>query len=385
MGKSSPSPPPAPDPAATAAAQAAANKEAAQATARLNMLDVNSPYGTVRYTPTNDTQDGITRYQQTISLTPDQQKQLDASNTLGLSLTNLANAQTGRVATATNTPLDFSTLPAAPTADDVARQRVEDALYQRATSRLDPQFQQDQQRLETQLVNQGFARGSDAYNKALDQFGRTRNDAYEQAREAAVADAGQEQSRLFGLQTAARQNALNEALTQRELPINEVATLLGTSPGVQAPQFAQPASANVAPADITGPTALQYQGQLNAYNQQQASNNALMGGLFGLGGSLGLGALMSPWMGKFLSDKNVKEDKRKVDTAAVLRGLKKMPVSTWRYIGEEERHMGPMAQDFAKQFGGDGHTIDVPSAFGVSFAAIKALADKVDSLKGKGR
>ena len=62
------------------------------------------------------------------------------------------------------------------------RQAAEDAAYGRATSRLDPQFEQQAQAMETKLRNQGLRQGDQAYDAAMANFNRARNDAYEQAR-----------------------------------------------------------------------------------------------------------------------------------------------------------------------------------------------------------
>jgi hypothetical protein len=71
------------------------------------------------------------------------------------------------------------------------RQRVEDALY----SRLNPQLQRDRDSLESHLVNQGFQRGTEGFNQAMDEYNRQANDARMQT----VLAGGQEQSRLAGL------------------------------------------------------------------------------------------------------------------------------------------------------------------------------------------
>jgi hypothetical protein len=47
----------------------------------------------------------------------------------------------------------------------------------------------------------------------------------------------------------------------------------------------------VNPTDVLGAYNQQYQGQLAAYNAQQQSNAAGMGGLFGLAGTLGGAAI----------------------------------------------------------------------------------------------
>lgn len=71
------------------------------------------------------------------------------------------------------------------------RRRVEEALY----SRLNPQLERDKASLETTLVNQGYTRGSEAFNNAMDEHTRQANDMRMQT----VLAGGQEQSRLAGL------------------------------------------------------------------------------------------------------------------------------------------------------------------------------------------
>ena len=140
-----------------------------------------------------------------------------------------AGAQ-GAVQTATDaygTPLDYSGAPAAPSADAAARQQVIDSVYQQQTSRLDPRFSGEQQAMETKLANSGIARGTQAYSGAMDDFYRGKNDAYQSAQNAAIQAGGAEQSRLFGLGTSARQNAIAEQNYLRALPGQEQGQLLG--------------------------------------------------------------------------------------------------------------------------------------------------------------
>lgn len=105
----------------------------------------------------------------------------------------------------------------------------------------------------------------------------------------------------------------------------------------------------------------------------------------GLGSTLGLlGGLGSLAM-SFFSDENFKQDIKEIDPQEAAAKYKDMPVSTWRYkpgIGlGDAMHIGPMAQDFAAAFGGDGHTIKVQDAIGSQAAAIKGLAQQVAELK----
>lgn len=102
---------------------------------------------------------------------------------------------------AAQTSIDQSRLSAMPILDGVQRsvgslddfaperQRVEDALM----ARMNPSLDRERARLEAQLVNQGFTRGSDAFTAQMQDFGRQENDA----RMAAILSAGQEQNRLL--------------------------------------------------------------------------------------------------------------------------------------------------------------------------------------------
>jgi hypothetical protein len=88
---------------------------------------------------------------------------------------------------------------------------VQDAVYNQATSRLDPRFKQAQDDIAARLAAQGISENSDAYRREQDNFGRTKNDAYNQAVFNAITAGGDEQSRLFKLALAGRQQGQDEA------------------------------------------------------------------------------------------------------------------------------------------------------------------------------
>lgn len=119
--------------------------------------------------------------------------------------------------------------------------------------------------------------------------------------------------------------------------------------------------------------------QMATYNANNAQGAGLLGGLGSVAG-LALGGT-KPWI---LSDEDAKEDKREV--RGVLDALKKMPVEAWKYKegqGDEQEHVGTYAQDFKKATGlGDGKSINVIDALGVTMGAVKELAEKVEGLKG---
>jgi hypothetical protein len=85
------------------------------------------------------------------------------------------------------------------------RTRVEEAIY----GRMNPQLARDKEALESNLVNQGFQRGTTAFNEAMDASNRQANDARMQA----VIAGGAEQSRLAGLDLA-QGNFANQAQMQ---------------------------------------------------------------------------------------------------------------------------------------------------------------------------
>jgi hypothetical protein len=383
------------------------------------------PAGSTTSTPAtvgNDTSNILPsdQWSSTLTLSPEGQRQLDLQNQLtnsayGLGLRNFQNIESAQASpfildSFGNAPqFSLSGIPDAPVADDATRQRVEQSLFNQARSRLDPVQEQQREALRTRLINQGIPINSEAYGREFDTFNRGSNDLYNSALNNAIAGGGQEQSRLFQLGTAARSNAVNErqlqygndttgrqnaiqeALLARNQPINELAALLGTSAGVQTPSFSQPGMTGVSPTDITGPTAMNYQGALNNYNQQQASNNATMGGLFGLGGSLGSAGLLKGSGGGLggaaaltaLSSKEAKENKRPL--ATVLDKVGALPVERWTYKADPaSQHIGPYAEDFRELFGvGDGTTIFLPDAIGVCLKAIQELTAKVQELEAR--
>lgn len=81
------------------------------------------------------------------------------------------------------------------------------------------------------------------------------------------------------------------------------------------------------------------------------------------------------------SDRNAKEDFRPVNPLAVLNKVVGMPISEWRYKKRhDERHIGPMAQDFHEAFalGKDDRHIATVDADGVALAAIQGLNQKLE-------
>lgn len=115
----------------------------------------------------------------------------------------------------------------------------------------------------------------------------------------------------------------------------------------------------------------QYNQQLQSWQANQNSMSSMMGGLGTVAGIM-------------LSDQNAKTDKKPLPEGEALGAIRKMPVEKWRYKpgrGDGGEHVGTYAQDFTKATGqGDGKTIDVISAIGVTMGAIRDLDKKVDKM-----
>ncbi|HZI20438.1 MAG TPA: tail fiber domain-containing protein [Pyrinomonadaceae bacterium] len=106
-----------------------------------------------------------------------------------------------------------------------------------------------------------------------------------------------------------------------------------------------------------------------------------------LGGTTGCNLPAGSGVFNCTSSRATKENFLDVNGGDVLARLRKVPVSTWNYIaeGKEVRHLGPMAEDFYREFGlGTNNTsIGVQDLAGVSLAAVKALDERTAELQKK--
>jgi hypothetical protein len=98
------------------------------------------------------------------------------------------------------------------------------------------------------------------------------------------------------LQNQGRNQYINEQNYLRQQPLNELNALRSGSQ-VTAPQFSGVPQVAMGGTDVAGLYNNQYQNQLANYNAQVAGNNAMTGGLFGLGAAA-LGAPSTSWFGK---------------------------------------------------------------------------------------
>lgn len=160
------------------------------------------------------------------------------------------------------------------------RQRAEDAIYQRAASRLDPRFQQEQDQLQTRLANMGLSSPTNAANQgAWDTFNRGKTDAYQTAMNEAIMGGGQEYARQQQMDQARRQQQVQEGTQRQYQGMNAMNAFLGGQqvgmPGM--PSFM--GSGVGATPDYLGAGMNQYNAGLNSYAQQQAQLQNLFSGM----------------------------------------------------------------------------------------------------------
>jgi len=315
-----------------------------------NRVDQTTPWGTVDWK-----QDENGKWSQTTTLSPAEQAALESQQGVRQGLSNTAQGMIGGIGDTYSKPMDWSGLSAAGTpatgpgadqfrhanaqnlstemgvtADDATRQRVEDALYQRARSRLDPEQSQQQRAMLSRLYSMGAREGDPLYERQQQNLFTAQGDQNQQAMWNSITGGGAEQSRLFdmastefqnenaakgqqfGMDTAAagnwndlvqqgygnqRQTAADltaertrqaqEALMQRGQGLNELTALL-TGQQVGMPQFS--GTPNTTAGTASDPN---YYG---AFTDKQAMSQGggMMQQLMGLGGQLGAAYLGRP-------------------------------------------------------------------------------------------
>jgi hypothetical protein len=140
--------------------------------------------------------------------------------------------------------------------------------------RLAPQLQQSREQTDQQLANQGIKLGSEAYNRAKALQAQKENDILLGAT-----------TQGFGVGQQARQQGFQELAYQRNEPINTLNAVRSGSQ-VTGPTFVNPSQqATTAGADYLGAAGLTGQANIANANAENARTNAMMSGLFSLGGA----------------------------------------------------------------------------------------------------
>ena len=267
MGKGGGSAPPPPDYAGAARETAAGNLDAARANIAANRVNQYTPYGSLEYTMAGEDKYGNPMWSATQKFSPEQQQLLDIQNQLSIGTGQLGQKGLGYVEKMISQPFDTSQLPSL---GINAGETYTDAYMRR----LAPTMQQNRERLEQQLANQGVQLGSEAYDRAIRNFEQKQNDLMLGAT-----------TQGFDVGNRARAARFGELAYMRNEPIN---TLNAVRSGAQvtSPQFVNPAmQAATAGPDLLSAAQAQGNAGMNAYNAQMASQNANTQGLYSLGGS----------------------------------------------------------------------------------------------------
>lgn len=341
MSKSQPTPP-APvlvQSGPTSEEQARLNTQAALEQRSLNMVNQYSPEGALEFTQRLDddgnpvTLDGITQMDATQSFAPAQQALFDSSNRISQSFADTGEQQLGAVRDSLATPFTLDQFGNAPVVNEATRNATRDSIIQR----LQPQMDIDRDALDQMLQNQGHVVDSPGYNNAMDEASRAKNDLYL----AADAQSGNEMSRMFGLESSARDRAINEALMARSQPLSEMnAFITGSQPS--RPSFVPTPQGQIAAPDFLG---------LEAANANMANNvnlagfnarsNAATANTQGLYGLLGAGAMGA---GYKWSDRRLK------------RSIRPLAIGCWpivyafKYIWSDAWEVGYMADEVAQAY-----------------------------------
>ena len=340
MAKKYPDPTP---PKETSAAQTGSSVSTAIANAFLQNPSEITPEGSTRMDPTGsyswtDTYTGqtynIPTFTRTTSYSPEQQAIKTAENEAKLNLTNLAKNQSGFLDSYMSKPLELN------------NETTEARLMELGRSRLDPMLAERRENELTRLANQGIRQGSSAYDRAVNLIDQGENDAYNE------------------LLLRGRGQAVQELLTERNQPINEIGALMGTGQVTQ-PQFMGTTVGPIPTTDNAGIISNYDNQRIQIAQAQQQMASQILGGLFGLGGKL-IG----------LSDDDAKTDKEKVIDLTDDVGL-----YTFKYKGENDnsKHLGLMASEVEKVApdavarGSDGfRRVDYGKALGTIFGAERA-------------
>lgn len=219
------------------------------------MVDQTNPYGSSKYTQSGTWADGTPKFSNEVTLSPEEQRNQNQqwefdnlTNTLGIN-------QTKKLTGLLDTPFKLD--------NDATESRLMDL----GRKRLDPVLAERQSALETKLYNQGVMPGTEAYDRAMRSNTEGANDAYNQ------------------LLLSGRGQANTELTAERNQPINEITALLSGGQVTQ-PNFQSTPQTQVAGTDIAGLTMDSYRyGPLAQYQAEQSNKQAMMGGLFGLGGA----------------------------------------------------------------------------------------------------
>lgn len=269
FGKSKPD---VPDYAAAAERTAESDKEMLDLQTKANRPNQNNPWGSSTWE-----QDDQGNWTQNSTLTDESQRALDAQLGLGADRSELGRDLFDRAAKEFTDPADWSSLPEVGSGAG-ARDRAEENLYGRATSRLDPQWEQRTEQTEAKLIAQGLRPGDPAYTQAMENMGREKTDAYDRATSSSIMGGGQEADRQYGLESADRNRQLTEMMQKRGMSLNEINALISGQQVSSPNQAAFKSAGRSQGVDYTGVANSEYGASKDSASIDNAAMDSLLKG-----------------------------------------------------------------------------------------------------------
>lgn len=345
MGKGGSNPPPAPDPHETAAAEA-----------RFNRPDTYSPSGSgVRHGFTNaqgEFQQGTAPdgFQSAVRYleNPHERAIREALEPASVALTERVIQD------------NIAGMPDAARVRD--RSDVASDLFNRTFSLMAPAIDKSNERLLDNLQARGLPVGSEAFNNAYgDQQERTQDTIMRLAMDSNL-NAGQEQSRQFGLDQAQRSGSIAE--------------LVAAMGGGYNPPSSSP-SGNTSPVNYGGLVSQEYQGKLAAHQTKQQQDTATAAAVASLGAAM------------LKCTAQAKDIHGRVDIDQVAVILQNLPLYGWNYKPGQAphgdhggQHIGPTSEQFNRLTGlGRDDRIDVIDYLGVVAAALQSALHRIAALE----
>lgn len=262
---------------------------------------------------------------------------------------------------------NITNMPNAPRVQ--GRGTVAQDIFDRNLSMMMPEITRGETRLLSNLQARGLPVGSDAFSEAYGAQQRQTQDTVSRLAQDANTAAGQEQSRLFSLDSSARSGAVAEL----------VAAMGG---GYNPPQNVP--SGNAPNVNYSGLVGDKYKADLSQYNADRQAQAQSAGAL----GSMGAALLMK-------CTETAKDVQGHLNIGWAAERVAALDLKVWRYKpgegqdGETALHVGPMAEQFHALTGlGDDKTISVIDMLGMMSAAfqfsihqIKVLQQRVADLE----
>lgn len=351
LGPDEPDTPDIPDYRGAAEATGESAREALTQQTWANRANQYTPWGQSTWNPFNATDPAtgqrVTRWSQNVKLTPEMQQALDAQQDIQRQRSDIGAGLIGRAGEEFSDKMDWGEFgdlqelgfdPSEYTSGlgdidpNQFRQQASDAMYQQATSRLDPRFEQQSEALEVKLRNQGLRAGDQAYDAAMGNFERGKTDAYSQAQNQAMLAGRGEAAQMFGQQTGLeaqrfgqfqglegqrlgqattmadyanklRQSGMAEEMQKRGFSLNEINALM-SGQQVQMPQMPGFERAGVSrPTEYLGAAGMQGQANLDLGSLEQAQYQSQIEGITSL-----LSSAASAFGGGMMCDRRLKKD-----------------------------------------------------------------------------